>query len=353
LSEEKRAYMSRRAKVALSIAGVVVVAIGIFFLLLNRDDIPVLGDLVEDDPAICPLTGLEPRREQAAERPAVAVKVTNSSAAYPLSGLDRAELVYEEPVEGGGTRFMAVYHCTDTPLAGPVRSARSIDPAVMTPISGILAFSGANKTVLADLDAAGVVQVQENGAEGALQRVPREGYAFEHTLYAQTSALRRIGREGYDEPPPEDILSFGKLEAKGRMASTIAIDFGGSGTVSYEWAGEQWLRSQNGVPFEIEGSGQLGVENVLIEEHVVNHSTITDVAGNPSVEIADVTGNGRAVLFRNGRRIAGRWKRETEKSEVVFERKAGGEMVFAPGSIWVHLVPNNEGDVKGSFTHAK
>lgn len=326
-------------------------AVGIFFLLVNRDDIPVLGDL--GDPAVCPLTGLEPKRERTVDRPAVAVKVTNSSAAYPLSGLDRAELVYEEPVEGGGTRFMAVFHCTDAPRAGPVRSARSIDPAVMTPISGILAFSGANRTVLADLERAGIVLVEENGAGGALQRIPREGYSFEHTLYAQTSELRRIGRESYDEPPPEDIFSFGELEAKGRRASIITIDFGGSGNVTYEWSGEEWLRSQNGVPFEIEGSGQLGVQNVLIEEHVVDHSTITDVAGNPSVEIADVTGSGRAVLFRNGRAVAGTWRRESEQGEVVFERKAGGEMVFAPGSIWVHLVPNDEGDVKGSFTHAK
>ena len=343
--------MSPRAKAAAAAGGVIFAAAGIFFLLVNRKDIPIVGGLIED-PAICPLTGREPKKEKLAERPGVAVKIENASVAYPLAGLDKAEIVYEEPVEGGATRFMAFYHCTDAAKAGPVRSARLVDPAVMTPITRILAFSGANRIVLDGLDEAEVVQIEENTSGGALQRIPREGLSFEHTLYADTAALRRVGRKGYDEPPPEDLFEFGDLEKRGKRARTITINFGGSGTATYEWSGQEWLRAEGGVPFEIEGVGPLGVDNVLIEEHVVNFSkTITDVTGNPSVEIADATGNGRAVLFRDGRAIAGTWTRESVESKVVFETKSGDEMVFSPGSIWVHLVPSDAGEVKGSFSY--
>lgn len=82
------------------------------------------------------------------KRAAVAVKVENDPSAYPLSGLDDAEVVYEEVVEGGVTRFMAIYHCTGSGKVGPVRSSRIVDAAIMRPITHILAASGGNAQVI-------------------------------------------------------------------------------------------------------------------------------------------------------------------------------------------------------------
>lgn len=310
--------MSQRAKIVAALTGTLLLAVGAFFLISNRGDVPIVGGLLEDEPPICPLTGLEPQRESRTLRPAVAVKIENAAVAYPLSGLDTAEIVYEEPVEGGATRFMALYHCSDSAKAGPVRSARVVDPAIMTPTTRILAFSGANGIVLQALDDARIVQIQEADAGPAMQRIPREGVSVEHTLYADTAALRRVGRKEHKEPPPQDMLGFGDLASKGRPARTITIDFGGASTITYAWSGDSWLRSENGAPFEIEGSGQLSVDNVLIERHEVRFSsTIRDPAGNPSVEIADVTGTGKAVLFRDGRAIVGTWSRESDRKSVV------------------------------------
>lgn len=345
--------MSSRAKVAAAGGGVLVLAVGLFFLITKGKDVPVIGKVFED-PVVCPLTGIEPKNEAKAERPAVAVKIENASIAFPLSGLDTAEIVFEEPVEGGATRFMAIYHCTDSSKAGPVRSARVVDPSVMRPITEILAFSGANQIVLDALDESGIVQIEENTSGGALMRIPREGLSLEHTLYADTAALRKVGRKSFDESPPEGLFEFGDSKVKGRKASMVTIDFGGADSISYQWSGDAWLRSQNGAPFEIEGSGQLSVQNVLIEEHEVRFSkTIRDSAGNPSIEIADDTGSGRAVLYRDGRAITGTWERESVGDPVVFKTKSGEKMIFAPGSIWIHLVPTATGDVKGAFSHAK
>ena len=97
-----------------------------------------------------------------------------------------------------------------------------------------------------------------------------------------------------------------------------------------------------------------GVDNVLIEEHQVDLSdTIVDVAGNPSTEIANETGTGRAVLFRDGRAIVGSWTRDSIDSPVEFKTKSGDSMVFKPGTIWIHLVPSDAGEVTGSFDYAK
>lgn len=346
--------MSRKAKAAAVGGGVLLVAVVAFFLLSNRSasDIPIIGGIV-DDPPVCALSGLEPRREALAERPAIAVKIENAEVAYPLSGLEDAEVVYEELVEGGVTRFMALYHCADSSKAGPIRSARAVDPAIMTPTTRILAFSGANASVMNALQDADVVVIEENAAGEAMARIPRAGLSFEHTLYADTAGIRRIGRKQFDDPPPEGTYAHGELEGRSRAATSVTINFSGATTVSYEWDGDGWLRSQQGSPFMAESGEQIAVDNVLIEEHDVALSEIRDVAGNPSIEIADVTGTGRAVLFRNGRAVIGRWVRDTIEGPVTFATRRGDEMTFAPGSIWIHLVPSEDGEVKGSFDFAK
>ncbi len=347
--------MSSNAKRTIAIvAGILVVATGAFFLLGNREslsNIPGLSALAPDPK--CPLTGLDPKNETLVERPAVAIKVENNPVAYPLSGLQDAEIVYEEQVEGGQTRFMALFHCTDTAQAGPVRSSRVVDAAIMTPMTRILAAAGGNAAVRESLEGAGVILIDERGAGDAMTRIPRTGISSEHTLYADSAALRRLGRKSWTEPPPDDMFAFGELEGKSRKATSLDLTFGQT-EIRYEWDGEGWLRFDRGSPLVMDDGVQITVENVLIEEHTINLSqSIGDVTGAMSTEIADVTGTGRAFLFRDGRVIPGRWTRETEEGAVEFTTKEGDAMVLAPGNTWIELLPNQKGEVKGAFSFAK
>ena len=301
----------------------------------------------------CPLTGADAPSEEIAERPAVAVKVENDPVAYPLSGLDEAEIVFEELVEGGITRFMAIYHCTDAKKVGPVRSARVVDPGIMIPITRILAAAGGNDIVRKALKKAKVVILDEDTSGKAMRRIARSGVSLEHTLYANTTALRKLGSKRFSDPP-ETNFQFGPLEGKATKARSIEINFGGSATVSYRWQKGQWQRFDNGSPLITEGGSQIAVDNVVVEQHtIVNSKTVFDIAGNPSIELADETGKGKAVLLRDGQAIKGRWIRKTEKGPVEFVTAQGDAMVFAPGTIWVELVPDKKGEIKGSFTVSK
>jgi hypothetical protein len=340
--------LSTRVKAAIIGLVVVLVAGGVYVAFANKEDLPVIGDALA--PPKCPLTGEEPRREEVLDRPAVAVKIENASIAYPLAGLEDADVVYEELVEGGVTRFMAIYHCGDTPKAGPIRSARLIDASIMMPTTRILGFSGANDSVLNNLAENDIVQVDETNAGNAMQRIPREGLASEHTLFGNSGRLRKVGQKDFGEPPRSE-LRFGSIDDNGRTrpAGNVTINFSTSTTVTYEFNGERYARSQGGAPFESEGHGQVGVENVIVEEHTVNLSEIVDVTGTPSIEIADETGSGKATLFRDGRAIRGRWEREDVEDPVVFKTREGDEMTLAPGAVWIHLVPNARGEVEGSF----
>jgi hypothetical protein len=304
-------------------------------------------------PPTCPLSGL-PLVPDAADRPAVAVKIENSPAAYPLSGLDKAEIVYEEEVEGGLTRFMAIYHCTDTKKAGPIRSARVVDPAIMTPITRILGDAGGNDFVRQALDKAKIISIDENAAGDAMRRIYRSGYSSEHTLYANIGRLRKIGAKEFKKRPPDDLFAFGDLDASAPEVRSVTMNFSGATTIAYEWSGSKWHRTDDGEPLTMESGVPIAVDNVIIEQHEVNYSkTITDVVGNPSIEIADVTGAGKAVLFRDGRVIKGRWVRKTIDDGVVYETSSGERMTLDPGTTWIELLPNGKGEVKGSYTVAK
>ena len=340
--------MSTKAKAAIVGLVVVLVAGGVFFVMSDKENIPVIGDALAAPK--CPLTGEEPRNEEILDRPAVAIKVENAPVAYPLAGLEDADLVYEELVEGGVTRFMTIYHCGDTPKAGPIRSARLVDASIMLPTTRILAFSGGNESVVQSLTDNDIVQVDETNAGDAMQRVPREGLATEHTLYGNSGRLRRVGQRDFSDPPKAEF-DFGSIEDNGRTrpARTVTINFSSSTVVDYEFNGERYARSQAEAPFEAEGHGQVGVENVMIEEHRVNLSDIVDVTGTPSIEIADETGSGKAVLFRDGRAIRGTWEREDVNDPVVFKTRQGDDMLFAPGAVWIHLVPDAQSEVEGSF----
>ena len=342
-----------KGKIIASVAAAVVVLGGVAAVTVFRDqigrNIPLLGDAL--DPDVCPLTGKEPKDTDLIDRPAVAIKVENAQVAYPLSGLQDADLVYEELVEGGVTRFMGIYHCNDSEKIGPVRSARAVDPGIMQPITSILAYSGENALVLDALEEANIVRIDEGNAKGAMTRVPREGLTSEHTLYASSEEIRALGQERYKEPPPEKVFEFGDLKGDSKRARTVDITFSDLTQIRYTFNGESYERFQpTEQAFEMEEGGQLSVENVLIEEHEVNNSTkIKDVNGNPSTEIADETGSGPATLFRDGQAVEGTWNRRSRDDIVEFETKDGEAMTFSPGSVWIHLLPGKGGDLKGSF----
>ncbi len=344
--------MTSRTKKGIAIgAGVLLLAGGAYAALANKESLPVIGPALAAPK--CPLSGEEPENEKLIDRPAVGVKIENSPSAYPLSGLDEAEIVYEEQVEGGLTRFLAIYHCNDSTQAGPVRSSREVDPPILSPYTQILAAAGGNPGVREALDEFNIVLIDENGAGEAMERIERTGISAEHTLYGDTKRLRKLGQKEFEDAPADDIFEFGDAPEGGKRTRSIDITFGSS-VIGFEWKDGAWFRSDDGAPLMMENGDQLSFDNVIIEEHTVNLSTeFADVLGTPSPVIADITGEGKAYLFRDGRMYAGVWRRDAEDEPVRFETKEGDALVLKAGNTMIELLPNDAGEVKGSFERGK
>lgn len=310
---------------------------------------PVASASPEPEPAKCPLTGEEPPKGLDVETPAIALKIENSPEARPQSGLEEADVVYEEVVEGGITRFMAIFHCGTSDQAGPVRSARFDDPKLAIPFTHLLAYSGSNGPVDKELKRNDIIQLNEDtDPVEAFFRVP-EGVLEVHNLFADVGKLQKIAEKREVAPPSTDVFTFGDVPADAKKARSVSLNFTASNTIEYKWKKDAWMRSEAGVPFMTAAGDQLAVPNLLVQEvRVDNSETIVDVAGNPSPDIDLLTG-GKAFLFRDGKVIKGKWSTNKD-SHPVFTTTDGEPMTFAVGAVWIELVPSNKGDVKGSFS---
>lgn len=307
----------------------------------------------EEVPPICPLTGEDPPKGLDLTRPAVALKIENSPDSRPQTGLDQADIVYEEIVEGGITRFMAIYHCHDVAEGGPVRSARYDDPKIAKPFTRIIAFSGANQIVLNELSEQKVIGLDERNASGPLFRVP-PGSTDVHSVFGNTVRLRKLGVKKRSQigPPEDSYFEFGELPEGAKNAKSVTLNFNLSNEIIWRWKNDKWVRFEAGVPFNSSGGKQIGTPNLLVQEVEVNDSaTITDSVGNPSPDI-DLNGEGRAFLFRDGQVIRGTWKANKE-GVPSFETRRGDPFTFEVGSTWIELLPSKKGNVQGSIRLSK
>ena len=92
--------------------------------------------------------------------PVLVVKIDDTNAAHPQIGLEDADVVYIEQVEGGLTRLAAFFSSVIPMRIGPVRSARISDIEIMSQYGRVaFAYSGAQKKLLPVIAAANVANL--------------------------------------------------------------------------------------------------------------------------------------------------------------------------------------------------
>jgi hypothetical protein len=306
----------------------------------------------ESDPDRSPLTGL-PTEEDLAERPLLVVKIENSPAARPQAGLDLADVVYEELVEGGVTRFISLFHSRIPEVAGPVRSARPVDVELISGFGDApaLAYSGARDEVMQMLRSSSLVLITE-GEAGFFRSSERQA---PHNLYVRTEdTLAGAAERGAS--PPSDEMGWRFTDEAPEGAETCpqdaddCIDPGGAVAVAmsttfrtdftYDESAGLYRREQNGAPSEVTGDGRIGAANVVVlaMEHYVGGCC--DTAGNPYAETRAI-GEGRAVLLRDGRWYEGRWTKEDARAPLLLLDGDGEPFPLKPGPTWV-LLPSED-----------
>jgi hypothetical protein len=340
--------LTRRGKLAAAIGTVTVLAVlAVGFFVVFPDEAPAFirttmskVGLAEAAPPTCPLTGRAAPHDVVPDRPALAIKVENAPEARPQTGLNDADIVFEEPVEGGYTRFIAVYQCAESPRVGPVRSGRMTDPDVLVQFGRpALGYAGGVKAVKDSIAKAGLIDVNYIVASRAYTR--DDARVAPHNLYTSTRALYKAARS--HEGAPDPIFTYDpELTTRAKRVGTVHLPFSSVSDVYWAWNRKRsaWLRSHRTTPHETTDAGQVSATNVVILQVTVRPGHILDAAGNPS-PVVTLTGSGRAYVLRDGRMIAGTWERKTLSDVTEVRAKDGSAIALAPGRTWVELLPSD------------
>jgi hypothetical protein len=304
-------------------------------------------------PDVNPLTGRSVTDPATLDRRPVAVKISNSPAQFvrPQSGLNRADLVFEHYAEGGVTRLTAVYYSQGADAVGSVRSARLIDLEIPAMLHAAFAYSGSSAGVQARIRASDfferVLSPELGFGEPYFFRVPRDGVPFEHTLFADLSAIWDwLARNNLNVRPDLGGLAFSEtVPAGGSPAARVFVGYVAQES-QVEWVyipgTGTYLRWQGGQPHSDALTGeQLSAANVVV---VSAHHQETDFlednvgGGHFSIEI-QIWGQGPATLFRDGQRFEGRWQRTDRNTMLAFSDLNGAILPLKPGNTWFQVVP--------------
>lgn len=292
------------------------------------------------DGATCPLSGLPAPGGHVPRRPALAIKVDNYPSARPQSGLDQADIVFEEPVEGGITRLVAVFQCQQADLVGPIRSAREVDAQILDELSKpIFVHVGGIAPVLSIIAAADDYDEDVPAIGSVVQNVP--GRYPPYDTYISTSAGWEL--EPSDTTPPSPIFRYSQRPPKGSQVSSINIPYSGTNDVTWTWdsASGRWLLSYSGDAATDADGSPIAVPNVVVQMVNVTYGPWAENSlGALEVE-SQLTGSGSLMVFRDGREVTGTWQRSSLDSPTNLVAADGSTISLQPGETWVEIVPTS------------
>jgi hypothetical protein len=293
------------------------------------------------------LTGL-PIDPALHDRPLLTVKIDNHPQARPQFGIDRADVIVEEKVEGGLSRFMALFQSEDVDKVGPVRSLRSTDAKWLRPEGGMIAYSGGIQPFKNLLAPNGITDLGGDN-HGATYYKRMSGRPFEHSLYTITPVLRTLTPANAKAPKPLfPFLTPGEAFGGAGVVpvTSVTLHMGtGSEATYFDWTWNPqkgaFVRGTEGRVHEIDGQGQIAMKNVIVQFTSYSVTPYKDRANSP-VDEANVVGSGDAWFLSDGKIVQGHWARASADDVTSYTDSAGAAMKFQPGHTWISLVPPGE-----------
>jgi hypothetical protein len=285
---------------------------------------------------VAPLTGLPDPTHATRGRSALTIKIDNTPEAQPQYGVEDADVVYEEIVEGGITRLAAIFNSHLPSVVGPVRSVRRTDREIVFPIGGIFACSGGAQYALKSIATAPVKLFDQADAGNTMFRDSQRDPP--HNLFAYAELL--MAKVGKPRPPPA-LFSYEPPghSPRGPQVSSFVVNFENGYAATYTWntTTRSWNRSVFGAPDVSANGVQISPKNVIV-------MTVNYVGGAGVIDsYAQLVGSGPVEVFSGGVVQRGTWSRSNLYHRDVYKNLAGKIIDLNPGQTWVELLATGEG----------
>jgi hypothetical protein len=272
--------------------------------------------------------------------PVLAVKIDDTNAAHPQVGLNSADVIYIEQVEGGLTRLAAIFTDKIPDLIGPVRSARISDIEILEQYGRVgFAYSGAQSKMRPILAAANLENM-------SAERNPPSIYQSDKTRYAPTNMMvdakallkKTIEDEGKKIDTVKSIgWQFGKGSELAKDLASAEVKWPAAKYgMTWSKSEKRWLLTFNGKPNLDSNGRQLGSANFVIQKVAITDSIYGDKFGGVT-PMSNTVGSGTGYLLRDGKIVSIKWDRPSTQVGTIWTLTDGTVANFADGQVWIAL----------------
>ena len=314
----------------------ILLVISVLILLLAVAGVTPLSNLNSDEKIERNfLNGLPGVNEQI-----LVVKIDDTRAAHPQIGLEYADVVYVEQVEGGLTRLAAVYSSQLPPLIGPVRSARISDIELLAQYGRVgFAYSGAQKKMRPIIAAANLENLSaERNPPSIYGKDPERPGPVNMVLKPDLLLERANANPKINiEKANSYLFDFGDAPENGVLTSTAQAKWP-SAKYELRWneIDKKWLIYFDDQPNLAASGEHLFADTAIIQEVSITPSIYGDKFGEIT-PFSKTTGTGNAVMLRDGFSYNLNWERNTEADKTIWRTLDGEIASFKPGRIWIFL----------------
>jgi hypothetical protein len=282
-----------------------------------------------------------------ADGPILAVKIDDTSIARPQIGIEEADLVYIEQVEGGLTRLAAIFSSIIPQNIGPVRSARISDIDILSQYGKIVfAYSGAQRAMLTVISSANLWDYGAQRSSPTIYTRDKMRPSPYNMVLRADLLLKKAISDQRDIALSKSLgWSFGQAPTGGVAIDSVLLHWPASKyEASWSKVENRWLLSNSGVPNLSASGRQLGATTLVIQNVSITNSIYRSADGSYT-PLSETIGTGTGYILRGARSFKANWSRPAAESGTTWTLTDGREIAFARGSIWVALT-----DRKPDFT---
>ncbi|WP_169799971.1 DUF3048 domain-containing protein [Herbiconiux solani] len=276
--------------------------------------------------------------------PSLAAKIDNHEEARPQIGLERTDIVFEELVEGGLTRYVAIWQSDVPDLIGPVRSIRPMDPDILSSFGGIVAFSGGQEQFVDMMRAAPVYSAIHGQADTDSTFYRMDGRTSPHDVVVKATEL--VAQHADLATPVQQFayswdVASSTAVTQGTATSAVDVVFSDERYPGWDWdaAAGVFLRTQEGGPDYDTNGDQLSAVNVV----TLRVDEVYDY--DAEVPQAVLVASGEATVSTGGRTVHATWVKDAPTAPIRLIDDLGATVRLAPGNTWIELVPEESGSV--------
>jgi hypothetical protein len=265
----------------------------------------------------------------------VMVMVDNAPSARPQYGLEDASIVYEFLVEGGVTRFLALFYEKVPGRVGPVRSTRSYFIQTALEYNALLLHVGASPDGYKQLTDTKIDHRDQITDGNWFWRDDKQVAPCNVYTVQQLPDLLKVKEavtvEGHF--PFRGTVSNQLGKAYAATKATLHYAEGYKVNYQYDEDKEGYVRMINGTPHQMANGKKVYAKNILIQ--FVN-TRVSDQVGRLEMTLV---GSGKALFFKEGYAFVGTWTKK-EGGKTYFLDELGKEWQLEAGQTWIQVIPS-------------